>query len=271
MSGFVFLKRHRMNLVDTWPTEAGASFVAKSLSEPFVKPLYISRQTPCRSDVSNQNEVMSANVRNVGIRLSDAEELANAITHGVACVGAALATLFVLASMTFSGDVSRVSFLVYGCSLVLVFVMSTLSHVVRDPQRLDRVRAWDQGAIYLLIAGTYTPGITAFAEGGMANGLLLFVWGVGAIGFYSKVFAGYRVNSITTVTYLLLGWVPAMFLLPIVPFEYFLWLLAGGVCYSAGVVFLLNDRRVRFFHAGWHLWVMLAAAIHFYAICSMAI
>lgn len=204
-------------------------------------------------------------------RLSDEEELVNAITHGVACIGGAIAAILVLLNSDFTTPNRQVAFLLYSVSLVLLFWMSMLSHAVSEPKRRHRFRAWDQGAIYLFIAGTYTPSIIAFASGWTTAFLLTFVWGIAAFGFYAKVIAEHQVNAATTASYLALGWVPAMFLLPVVPREYFLWLFAGGVTYSIGVAFLLNDRRFRFFHAGWHLFVVLAAGIHFYAICSMAI
>jgi len=133
------------------------------------------------------------------------------------------------------------------------------------------MRSWDQGAIYLLIAGTYTPGIIAFCPNWAAAGLLTLVWSLATYGFYCKVIAQKRLNSVTTATYLALGWGPAMVLVPFVPRVFFLWLLAGGILYSIGVVFLLNDHRVKYFHAAWHLWVIAAAAAHYFAISTMAI
>ena len=205
------------------------------------------------------------------MRLSDAEEFANATTHGVACACAFSAAGYILATADFANAAGRAGFAVYSASLVLVLMMSTLSHCVREPVRLYRLRVWDQGTIYLLIAGTYTPGALAFTTGWTLVGLLAFVWGVALLGFYSKVFAEHNIHGVTTVTYLLLGWVPALCMFALVPRTFFLWLLAGGVGYSVGVAFLVNDRRVRHFHAVWHLCVTAAAGIHFYAICTMAI
>ncbi len=212
---------------------------------------------------------MSNPVENV--RRSDEEELVNAATHGLGCIVAAIASTYVLVTQVFSSSATRIGFCVYAIALVFLFAMSTLSHMVQEPKRLTLARSWDQGAIYLLIAGTYTPGIIAFCAKTNAIGLLAFVWIMATYGFYYKVIAKKQVNSITTATYLALGWGPAMFLIGNVTQEYFLWLLAGGVLYSIGVVFLINDRRVKFFHAAWHLWVIAAAATHFFAICMMAI
>ncbi|WP_218934734.1 PAQR family membrane homeostasis protein TrhA [Rosistilla ulvae] len=203
-------------------------------------------------------------------RLSDGEELANAITHGSGCAAAIIATGWVVATHPMSPAV-LIGFLVYAASLAFVFLMSTISHVVTDPARLHLARAWDQGAIYLLIAGTYTPGVVAFAGSGIRPWLLLAIWLLAGFGFFSKVVGKHQVHAIDTWTYIALGWFPAMVLAPGVTLDYFLWMLAGGLAYSLGVCFLLNDSKVRYFHAVWHLLVIVAAAIHYYAIYSLAL
>lgn len=204
-------------------------------------------------------------------RLSDSEEFGNALTHGLGFVGALVAWCYVLTTHQFGTDGRKLGFFVYGCSLLAVLLCSTLSHLIREPRALHRLRAWDQGTIYMLIAGTYTPGIIAYCDGWIEIASLCLIWSLALFGFYSKVFADHRVNAVTTFTYLLLGWLPAMVLLPNISSQFLSWLFAGGVCYSLGVLFLVNDRRVRFFHVVWHLMVMLAAGIHFYAICSMSL
>lgn len=203
--------------------------------------------------------------------LSDAEELANAISHGLACFGALSASGYVAATHTFSSSLGQLGFAAYAASLIAVFFASSLSHVVREPERLHRWRAWDQGAIYLLIAGTYTPGIIAFCSSLTKGPALVLVWSLAAFGFYSKVIARHRVYGVATINYLALGWLPALILCPQVSRSFFLWLLAGGLVYSAGVWFLVNDHRVKFFHLVWHLFVITAAGIHFYAIITTAI
>ncbi|QDV68481.1 hemolysin-III related [Rosistilla carotiformis] len=203
-------------------------------------------------------------------RLSAGEELANAITHGSGCIAAIVATTWVVATHPMPPAV-MIGFLVYAVSLAFVFLMSTLSHVVTDPQRLHLLRAWDQGAIYLLIAGTYTPGVVAFAGPSVRPWLLLAIWLLAGFGFLSKVVGKHQVHAIDTWTYIALGWFPAMILAPGVTLDYFLWMLAGGLAYSLGVCFLLNDSKVRYFHAIWHLLVIAAAAIHYYAIYSLAL
>jgi hemolysin III len=157
--------------------------------------------------------------------------------------------------------------LVFVFSAVSVFTASALSHhLIHDPILLRRLRAWDQGLIYVMISGTYTPLVWRFADDSLQIPLLIGVWIAAAVGFHSKVIAEHRVNGIATITYLLLGWVPALGLVTKVPGELLLWMAAGGVIYTCGVALLLNDARVKYFHAGWHLCVVTAAACHFWAI-----
>ena len=157
--------------------------------------------------------------------------------------------------------------LVFVFSAVSVFTASALSHHwIDDPSLLRRLRAWDQGLIYVMISGTYTPLVWRFADDAIRAPLLLGIWLAAAVGFHSKVIAEHRVNGIGTITYLLLGWVPALGLVTRVPGAVLFWMACGGVIYTIGVAFLVNDSRIRYFHALWHLCVIIAAGCHFWAI-----
>lgn len=195
------------------------------------------------------------------------EEWANALTHA----GAALAWMFgaVIMVRAAAGQPWMTAFccLVFVLSAVAVFTASALSHhLIHDPPLLQRLRAWDQGLIYAMISGTYTPLIWRFSDDPMRLPLLVGIWVAAAIGFHSKVFAEHRVNAIGTITYLLLGWVPALGLIGNVPLGLLLWMAAGGVIYTVGVAFLINDRKLRYLHALWHGCVVIAAGCHFWAV-----
>lgn len=195
------------------------------------------------------------------------EEWANALTHAAA----ALAWLFgaVLMVRAAAGQSMMTTFccLVFVLSAVSVFTASAMSHhLIHCPRLLKRLRAWDQGLIYVMISGTYTPLIWRFADESVRGPLLVGIWIAAAVGFHSKVIAEHRVNGIGTITYLLLGWVPALGLVGKVPGEVLGWMAAGGVLYTLGVALLLNDSRVRYLHAGWHLSVVIAASCHFWAV-----
>lgn len=196
------------------------------------------------------------------------EEWANALTHA----SAALVWMFgavLMARAAAAGQplMTTLSCLVFVLSAVSVFSASALSHhLLHCPQLLHRLRAWDQGLIYVMISGTYTPLVWQFASESVRTPLLIGIWIAAAVGFHSKVFAGHRINGIGTITYLLLGWVPALGLVGKVPGAVLFWMAAGGVIYTLGVVLLINDKRLKYMHAGWHLSVVIAASCHFWAI-----
>ena len=200
-----------------------------------------------------------------------AQESINAWTHGlgfVASLPAGVAIVMVAAQYHANMFYACV---VYSLSLSAMYLFSTLSHAVRVPRWRHRARAWDQGAVYMLIAGTFTPFIWAYMQGWPRLILLLLVWGAAALGSYSKVIAGHRLNNMTSVTYVLLGWLPAMALMSHVTMLCFGSMAFGGVLYTLGTRFLQNDHRRWYFHAVWHLLVILASACHYSAIIMFPI
>jgi hemolysin III len=206
---------------------------------------------------------------------SPADELVNAATHAF---GLALA---VIGALVMAGSVveSRDAWLVVGCSayltsLVAVYAMSTLSHSCRTLRWKALFRRLDQGFIYLLIAATYTPFSLAYLRDGLWWALLGAMWLVALFGFVAKVFFAHRVEAVSIVSYVLLGWMPiiaAPALVQSLPIGAFWWMLVGGVCYSLGTLFLMNDHRIRHFHAVWHLWVIAGSACHFLGILMFVV
>lgn len=195
------------------------------------------------------------------------QEWANALTHGLAAlvwtIGAGV-MIWHTADKPLGTTLSCLAFVI---SAIAVFLASMLSHLfMDDPVRLKRLRAWDQGLIYAMISGTYTPLIYQFANPQHRDLVLVAIWAAAAIGFYSKVFAGHRINGIGTATYLALGWLPALVLIGRVPTPVLLWMSLGGIIYTLGVAVLVNDWRMRYLHAVWHLLVISAASCHYWAI-----
>ncbi|MEM6687908.1 MAG: hemolysin III family protein [Planctomycetota bacterium] len=194
------------------------------------------------------------------------QEWANAATHGFAAIVSILAGAWLISQAWAISSGMTLACLAYLASIVGTFTFSTLSHLVPPSPLLNRLRAWDQAMIYTMIAGTYTPIIVRFAPSTVSAWLLPAMWAAAIAGFVSKVAIAHRVNSIGTLSYILLGWLPAMPLSPHVTDIVVRGMFAGGIVYSLGVVMLMNDHRIRYLHAGWHLMVMTAASIHFWMI-----
>jgi hemolysin III len=155
---------------------------------------------------------------------------------------------------------------VYVISLVGLFGASTLSHAVRQPAWRSRLRALDQGFIYLLIAGNYTPYALAYLPQGWWSLLSAAIWGTALAGFVSKVVLSHRVEAVSVPFYMLLGWMPAIGMLSmrdVLPAGCLFCIAGGAVCYCAGTVFLVRDTRRRYFHSIWHLLVIGGSTCHF--------
>lgn len=202
---------------------------------------------------------------------SAAEELANSITHGIgAGLGVAALTLLVgVASL--AGDPWRiVATSVYGASLVLLFLASTLYHSVRKP-RVKRVfQILDHAAIFLLIAGTYTPFALVTLRGPWGWTLFGIVWGLAVLGIgFESVWLG-RFPRLSTALYLVMGWIGVIVVWPmsqVFPLGGWAWLVGGGLAYTVGVVFFAWER-LPYHHTLWHLFVLTGAACHFFAVLT---
>ncbi len=198
-----------------------------------------------------------------------AEEIANALTHGVG-VGLAIAALAIL--VTFSGmygDVWRVvSFSVYGATLILLYLASTLYHSFSSP-RLKRIfKGLDHAAIFLLIAGTYTPFTLVTLRGGWGWTLFGLIWAFALSGItFETIFLG-RYMKLVVGFYIAMGWLVVTAIKPLIdalPTEGLVWLSAGGLSYTGGVVFYAW-KSLPFGHAVWHLFVLGGSICHFFAI-----
>ncbi|WP_442511050.1 PAQR family membrane homeostasis protein TrhA [Novipirellula sp. SH528] len=194
------------------------------------------------------------------------EEWANALTHGIAAIVSTIAAAFLIRAALDVSLGAAFAAAAYMASVIGTFLSSTLSHMIFRQPMLDHLRAWDQAMIYTMISGTYTPIIYSHAPDGVRDPLLIAVWVAAAVGFFGKVLLRHRINSIGTVSYLLLGWLPAIPLAGHVPGPLVTLMVTGGVLYSVGVILLINDSKVKYLHAGWHLFVMMAATAHFLGI-----
>lgn len=194
------------------------------------------------------------------------EEWANALTHGVAAFATIALGWWLVYQAAAQERGLAIACGLYLLSVFATFCCSTLSHAFSRQPLLDTFRAWDQAMIYAMISGTYTPIVYGYAPPGVRDPLLIAIWIAAGAGIAGKLLLRHRVNNVATVSYLLLGWLPAIPLYGQVPSGLGWGMLAGGVLYSLGVLVLLNDSRIKYLHVVWHLFVIFAAATHFFAI-----
>jgi hemolysin III len=161
-----------------------------------------------------------------------------------------------------------VSLSVYGATLVLAYLTATLYHGHMGAYK-PLLRRLDRVSIYLLIAGTYTPFMLITLRGPVGWTIFGIIWGLAGCGILLDSSREKRRGVLPVIVYLLMGWLCVIVIKPLLaalPFNGFLWLLAGGLFYSAGVVFFALDRRVRHFHGVWHLFVLAGSVSHYVAI-----
>ena len=199
------------------------------------------------------------------------EERVNALTHGVGAALAAAGLIFlVVSAYVYGGLWHVVSFSIYGASLVLLYLASTLYHSFQNEERKHRLRIFDHAAIYLLIAGTYTPFALVVLHGLLGWTIFSIVWGLAAVGIIFQLFFVNRFKKTATLFYLFMGWLIVFFLQPLAAAlapEGLFWLAFGGVLYTVGAVFYLF-KRIPYNHAVWHVFVMGGSAAHFIAVAQ---
>lgn len=197
------------------------------------------------------------------------EELANSLSHGLGLVGALAATpLLVVSAARNGGAADVVGQSVFGATLIALYLASTLYHVSPPGHRKDWLRRLDHSAIYLLIAGTYTPFTLGVLGGGWGWSLFGVIWGAAVVGVCSKLLAGIRYPRVSTAIYLLMGWSILIAIVPLVramPVRGIQWLVLGGALYTLGVPFFAA-RRLRYSHFAWHLFVLAGSTCHFFAV-----
>ena len=197
------------------------------------------------------------------------EELVNSVTHGIG-IALSLAALVVLVAYAgLQGDTWKiVSFSIYGFSLVLLYTASTLYHSFNAPKLKHYLKVFDHAAIYLLIAGTYTPFLLVLLRNNYGWMMFSVIWSLALVGILFKLFFVHRFQILSIIIYLLMGWLVVIAFKPMidhVPEGGLYWLLAGGISYSIGVVFYIW-KRIPYHHAIWHLFVLGGSICHFFAV-----
>jgi hemolysin III len=200
------------------------------------------------------------------------EEIANSVSHGAGFLGAVIATPFLLVEAAGHGVANLVGAAVFAVTVMLAYLASTLYHAVAAPRAKQILRIIDHGSIFLLIAGTYTPFTLGVLRGGWGWTLFGLIWSLALAGLAMKALGGVRYRRLSVVVYLAMGWLVLVAIGPLVERMApagLAWLVAGGVCYTLGVVFYALDGR-RFLHFIWHLFVLAGTACHFVAVMGYA-
>jgi len=193
----------------------------------------------------------------------------NSYSHLIGALLAVAGAVVLIVIGALQGDVWKiVSFSIYGASLVLLYSVSTLYHSTRGgAKRL--FQKLDHNAIYLLIAGSYTPFTLVTLRGPWGWTLFGVIWGLAAVGMLQESLLGKRTRTLSLVIYVLMGWVALVAVVPLIEAltpAGFAWLAAGGVIYTLGIAFYLYDEKFKHWHGIWHLFVVAGSAVHYVAI-----
>jgi hemolysin III len=202
-------------------------------------------------------------------RQTYAEEVWNSLTHGLGLVLSAAGWAVLLVFSILFGDIWHIlSSGIYGGTLVFLYGASTLYHSARTPRMKRALQIVDHIAIFLLIAGTYTPFAMVVMRDGWGWTLLALVWGMAAVGLLFKLFSKHRFHWSATTLYLLMGWISVFFIEPMtasLPVGALALLVAGGLAYTGGVVFY-GWHSLRYSHVIWHVFVLVGSVCHYFAV-----
>lgn len=203
------------------------------------------------------------------------EEIANSLSHGFGLVAALVATPLLIERAVKDGDAGFIAGAsVFAATMVLLYLASTLYHALPAGRAKRVFRVIEHSAIFLLIAGTYTPFTLGVLRGAWGWTLLGLVWGIAVAGVTLKALNRLTHPILNTGLYLLMGWLVVIAAQPLfdrVPASGLLWLVAGGLAYTLGVVFFALDSRLRYGHFIWHLFVLAGTACHYFAVLGYAI
>lgn len=203
---------------------------------------------------------------------SPVEEVVNGITHGLAALLAVPATVLMIFRAAHVGEVRGVvAVSVYGFTLFLLYAVSTVYHVLPISRGKAWLRVFDHAAIYLLIAGTYTPFTLVALRGGWGWSLFGVIWGLALAGVCFKILFIHRFRILSVIIYIAMGWLVLIAIRPLMrqlPERTLLLLLAGGIAYTGGIVFYAS-RRCPFNHGIWHLFVVAGSVLHCLAVLTL--
>ena len=197
------------------------------------------------------------------------EEKFNVISHAIGLVLSVVAFVLLVTYSSLNGSGWHiVSFSIFGASLIILYSASTLYHYAENPKLRYRLNIFDRSAIYILIAGTYTPFTLVVLNGWVGCTIFGLSWGLAIAGIVLKLFFTGKYDKISTLAYVLMGWLIIFAVKPLImnfPFEGLMWLLSGGVFYTIGAI-LYSIKKIKYNHAIFHIFVLLGSFSHFIAV-----
>ena len=203
---------------------------------------------------------------------SEKEERLNVISHGLGLFLSAIALPFlILKSLSFTGFWKPISLIIYGLSMIILYAASTFYHAAKNSKLRRKLNILDHAAIYVLIAGSYSPFCLIGLDSNLGWYMFIFVWLFALTGIILKLFFTGKFEKISTAMYLLMGWQVMFFIKPLmssISAENFQFLVAGGVLYSVGAI-LYSIKKIPYNHAIFHLFVLLGSLCHFLAIYNL--
>lgn len=202
-------------------------------------------------------------------QLTRGEEIANSITHGIGAFLSIVALIILIIVAGKHGDYWHlISFSIYGSTLILLYLSSTLYHSFKSPRVKNLFARFDHISIFLLIAGTYTPILLTSMRGILGWTLFGIIWGLAIVGAVIRSIYLYRFRKLMVAVYLGMGWIFVLAgkqIIESLPSTSVVFLVLGGIAYSVGVIFYLW-RKLPYSHGIWHLFVLAGSVLHFFAI-----
>ncbi|MCB9327349.1 MAG: hemolysin III family protein [Lewinellaceae bacterium] len=197
------------------------------------------------------------------------EERLNVMTHGLGLLLSVVAFVLLISKAIKIGEISHLlSFMVFGASLILLYSASTFYHYFQEPYIRRRLNILDHAAIYILIAGTYTPFTIHVLKGSLGWTIFGLTWGIALVGIVFKLFFTGKYDRISTIAYVAMGWIIIFAIKPLVaamPPQGLRWVVAGGISYTIGAV-LYSIDSIKYNHAIFHIFVLMGSFCHFMAV-----
>ncbi|MEM7296799.1 MAG: hemolysin III family protein, partial [Bacteroidota bacterium] len=191
------------------------------------------------------------------------EERWNIRTHGFGILASILGSFFLIQKANTSFEL--LASIIFGSSLIILYLASTLYHAATDEEKRTKLRIFDHAAIFILIAGTYTPICMISLQKSWGVPLLIVTWSIAILGIMLKLFFTGKYDRASTILYVGMGWIAIVAIKPLLeafPIEPLLWLLAGGICYTTGAV-IYSFRKIPFNHAIFHVFVLGGSLCHY--------